>query len=83
MSLSLFSFFGVFLRRFSTGEKIHCFHCDEKMRKENALLAAFNGNAEPVCCHGCLAILQVIVRNGMTTQYLHIKSLQKAEESSQ
>jgi hypothetical protein len=83
MSLRFSSFFDVILGRFSAHEKIHCFHCDEKMRKEHALLAVFNGNPEPVCCHGCLAVLQTIERNGMTKQYLHNKTLQKIEELSQ
>ncbi|MFZ6748253.1 heavy metal translocating P-type ATPase metal-binding domain-containing protein [Undibacterium sp. Ren11W] len=55
-------------------EKILCFHCNDKMRKKNALMATFNGANYPVCCHGCLAVLKTIERNGLTEQYLHTKA---------
>ena len=51
-------------------ERIPCFHCNEQMRKEKALMATFNGTSYPVCCHGCLAVLKTIERNGLTQQYL-------------
>jgi hypothetical protein len=55
-------------------EKILCFHCNDKMRKKNALMACFNGASHPVCCHGCLAVLNTIVSNGLTEQYLQTKT---------
>ncbi|WP_295751136.1 heavy metal translocating P-type ATPase metal-binding domain-containing protein [Undibacterium sp.] len=55
-------------------EKILCFHCNDKMRKKNALMASFNGASHPVCCHGCLAVLNTIVSNGLTEQYLQAKA---------
>jgi hypothetical protein len=55
-------------------EKILCFHCNDKMRKKNALMASFNGASHPVCCHGCWAVLNTIVSNGLTEQYLQAKT---------
>lgn len=43
----------------------------------------FNGNAQAVCCHGCLAVLQVVERNGMTQQYLQEKSGMKVAVSAE
>ncbi len=36
-------------------------------------MATFNGASYPVCCHGCLAVLKTIERNGLTQQYLQEK----------
>lgn len=55
-------------------EKILCFHCDDKMRKKNALMVVFNGASYPVCCHGCLAVLKTIESSGLTAQYLQGKA---------
>jgi adenosylmethionine-8-amino-7-oxononanoate aminotransferase len=55
-------------------EKILCFHCNDKMRKKNALMVAFNGASHPVCCHGCLAVLKTIESSGLTEQYLQAKA---------
>ena len=74
MALIFSSIFGAIFSSFQASEKIYCFHCDEKMKKHKALFTAFNGNSYPVCCHGCVAVLQVIERNGMTMQYLQAKS---------
>jgi hypothetical protein len=68
---------------FQASEKINCFHCGEKMKKHKALVTIFNGNSYPVCCHGCLAVLQLIERNGMTTQYLQAKSDMNLAELAQ
>lgn len=83
MDLNFSSIFDAISICFQTREKINCFHCDEKMRKENALLVVFNGGSHPVCCHGCLAVLQTIERNGLTMQYLQAKSPGNMTESSQ
>jgi Putative metal-binding domain of cation transport ATPase len=77
------SFLDTIIVSFQAREKIHCFHCDEKMRKDNALIAVFNGASHPVCCHGCVAVLQAIENNGMALQYLHAKSVAKMTESPQ
>ena len=68
---------------FQTSEKINCFHCNERMKKQNALFVNFNGSSQPVCCHGCLVILQFIERSGMTQQYLQAKIDMKVAEAAQ
>ena len=73
MTFISFPFLGGFFSSVQTNEKIHCYHCDEKMKKRESLYATFNGNSYPVCCHGCLVVLQAIERNGMTKQYLQAK----------
>ena len=75
--------FNVIFSSFQVSEKINCFHCDEKMKKHKALFTVFNGNSYPVCCHGCVAVLQVIERNGMTKQYLQAKSDMNVAELAQ
>ena len=83
MALHFSLIFDVISAAFQAREKINCFHCDEKMRKDNALIAVFNGARYPVCCHGCLAVLQTIENNDMTMQYLATKSpLPMADSSS-
>ncbi|MFZ6773607.1 heavy metal translocating P-type ATPase metal-binding domain-containing protein [Undibacterium sp. SXout7W] len=73
---SLYSFFS-FPRK--TGGKIDCYHCSEKMHEHRALTVNFNGITQPVCCHGCLAILKTIEKNGMIAEYLQAKSHTKTE----
>ncbi|QJQ04844.1 hypothetical protein EJG51_002105 [Undibacterium piscinae] len=73
MAFAFPSFFHAVSSFFQAQEKIPCFHCDEKMKKNNALMAVFNGESHPVCCHGCLAVLQTIERNGLVSQYLLTK----------
>lgn len=74
MSFIFPSFISAIFASFQAREKIDCYHCDERMRKDNALFVNFNGCVHPVCCHGCLAVLQTIERNGMTAQYLQVKA---------
>ena len=76
-------FFATVFSNFQKSEKIDCFHCHEKMKKHRALFTMFNGNLYPVCCHGCLAVLQVIERNGMTQQYMEAKNEMKVAEAAQ
>lgn len=83
MVFAFSSFFDAILAGFQRREKILCFHCEESMRKDNALMAVFNGASHPVCCHGCLAVLQTIERNGLIQQYLaaRAKPLEPASSS--
>lgn len=83
MALISSTIFDAIFSSFQASEKIHCFHCDEKMKKHKALLTVFNGNSTPVCCHGCVAVLQLIERNGMTMQYLHAKTEMNVLELAQ
>jgi 3-methyladenine DNA glycosylase Mpg len=55
---------------FHRSERCPCYHCGEGMRKEKAIMANFQGNSYPVCCHGCLAVLNVIEENGLAEAYL-------------
>lgn len=82
MAFALSSLLGVIYPARNAGEKIDCYHCGEKMRKLRALTVKFNGALYPVCCHGCLAILKTVERNGLTAQYLQAK-LDERESASQ
>lgn len=57
------------------GESCTCFHCGESMRVKNALTVQLKGEAQPVCCHGCQAVVQTILREGLLDQYLTAKDV--------
>ncbi|MDE2429466.1 MAG: heavy metal translocating P-type ATPase metal-binding domain-containing protein [Burkholderiales bacterium] len=82
MAFVLSSLFHVFSSVGLKAEKIDCYHCGEKMRKTNALTVKFNGCLQPVCCHGCSAVLRTIEKNGLIQDYLEAKSLQVENKSS-
>ena len=73
MQLALSQFYGNHLSRFFKREKCLCFHCGERMRKEGALIAVFQHQSQPVCCHGCLAVLNAIEMNGLVDEDLRSK----------
>lgn len=56
------------------GETCQCYHCGETMRVKNALHIDVLGQAQPMCCHGCYAVVQTIVRDGLLDQYLAAKN---------
>ncbi|MBC3892566.1 heavy metal translocating P-type ATPase metal-binding domain-containing protein [Undibacterium sp. LX40W] len=56
------------------GERCQCFHCGEQMRVKNALSLCVRDVSQPMCCHGCLAILQTIIQNDLLDEYLANKS---------
>ena len=62
-----------------SGVKISCYHCGEKMNEYRALTVQFNAEMRPVCCHGCLAILKTIEKNGMMAEYLQEKKHSNTE----
>jgi len=43
------------------------------MRKDRALMATFQQQQYPVCCHGCLAVLHAIEKNHLVEDYLRSK----------
>jgi Cu2+-exporting ATPase len=45
-----------------------CFHCDESLAGSE-LVAHVDGRAEPVCCHGCLAVAELIAGTGLGDYY--------------
>jgi hypothetical protein len=73
MNLALASIRETFSFRRFVGEKCACYHCGESMRKAGAIIASFNGYDYPVCCHGCLAVLNAIQKNGLIDDYLRSK----------
>ncbi|MBC3882285.1 heavy metal translocating P-type ATPase metal-binding domain-containing protein [Undibacterium sp. LX22W] len=44
------------------------------MRVKNALSLCVRDVSQPMCCHGCLAILQTIIQNDLLDEYLANKS---------
>jgi len=73
MQIALSQFYVNHLSRLFKREKCLCFHCGESMRKEGALTAMFQRESRAVCCHGCLAVLNTIEKNGLTEEYLRAK----------
>jgi P-type Cu2+ transporter len=45
-----------------------CFHCNEPLQG-STLTARVDGRAEPVCCHGCLAVAELIADAALTDYY--------------
>ncbi len=45
-----------------------CFHCNEPLQG-STLTARIDERAEPVCCHGCLAVAELIAGTGLTDYY--------------
>ena len=60
------------------GERCNCFHCGEQMRVKNALHITVQGAQQPMCCHGCMAIVQTVIRNGLLEEYLANKVVSTA-----
>ncbi|MBR7747036.1 heavy metal translocating P-type ATPase metal-binding domain-containing protein [Undibacterium sp. BYS107W] len=48
------------------------------MRKDGALMVTFQQTQQPVCCHGCLAVLNTIQSNGLVEQYLQSKQINES-----
>lgn len=46
----------------------HCFHCGEPLLG-STLTARIDDRAEPVCCHGCLAVAELIAGAGLSDYY--------------
>ena len=76
MAITLSHLLALFSSAQNSAEKIDCYHCGEKMRKNKSIYVKFNGKDQPVCCHGCLAILRTVEQNNMISEYLKAKSVQ-------
>lgn len=48
-----------------------CFHCGLPVPDEISLFVDYQGAAQPVCCHGCLAVAQTILDYGLDDYYRH------------
>jgi len=48
-----------------------CFHCGLPVPKGAEYQVEIDGQARPMCCHGCQAVAQAIVDGGLTTFYRH------------
>ncbi|WP_369123423.1 heavy metal translocating P-type ATPase metal-binding domain-containing protein [Undibacterium fentianense] len=73
MHLSPSQFFHTHIAPLFKRERCLCYHCGESMRVEGALTVNFQHVLRPVCCHGCLAVLNTIQQNGLTEEYLRSK----------
>lgn len=40
----------------------------------NMLTTRFNGMVQPVCCHGCLAVLRTVEQNNLVDEYMKNKT---------
>ena len=45
-----------------------CFHCNEPLQS-STLEARIDDHLEPVCCHGCLAVAELIAGTGLSDYY--------------
>jgi len=48
---------------------LDCFHCGEAVPGNVDLSVTFEGREEPVCCHGCQAVSQMILGSGLDAFY--------------
>ena len=46
-----------------------CFHCGDPMPPGEPITVCIDGEDRPVCCHGCAAVAQMIVGNGLEDFY--------------
>ncbi|MFZ6730444.1 heavy metal translocating P-type ATPase metal-binding domain-containing protein [Undibacterium sp. Ji42W] len=74
MAFAFSSLLETTLFAFKTSEKTNCFHCGERMRKSKALMAHFDSRTQPVCCHGCLAVLHAVEKNNLVAAYMENKA---------
>lgn len=56
-----------------------CFHCGEAMSEISPLTANFQNTPYPVCCHGCLSILNMVEDQGLAQHYLAAKLTTESE----
>jgi Cu2+-exporting ATPase len=49
--------------------KSNCFHCNEPISAGVRIVARVSGNDEPVCCHGCRAVAELIAGSGLQDYY--------------
>ncbi|MFZ6672540.1 heavy metal translocating P-type ATPase metal-binding domain-containing protein [Undibacterium sp. Xuan67W] len=74
MAIAATSFFAGLFPSLRSGEKIACFHCDELMRKQQAVEVKFDSEMQLVCCHGCAAVLKAIEQANLIAQYRHARN---------
>ena len=57
-----------------------CYHCDEVIPKGIHLNVVIHNISQPMCCHGCQSVAELIVSNGLTDYYRYrTTSAQTAE----
>jgi hypothetical protein len=71
MPKQLTSSIKIFFSNWTAGnERITCYHCGEKSKKNVTLYIDFDGAIRPVCCYGCAAILNTVDELGIHEEYL-------------
>lgn len=48
-----------------------CYHCESPIGEGVDIVAQINGQAVPMCCHGCKAVAEAIVAGGLSDFYRH------------
>ena len=48
---------------------MHCFHCHEPVPRGFDLKVSIGGTAQPMCCHGCAAVAELIHERGLAQFY--------------
>ena len=81
MAIAWHIYFERIFSGFKSGKKVACFHCDESMRQQHALMARFDGKFYPVCCHGCVAVLKAVEQNALIAEYWQTK-IQNSDANS-
>jgi Putative metal-binding domain of cation transport ATPase len=59
----------LFQKLISHEERISCYHCGERSKKNLTVYVHFEHQTRPVCCYGCAAILKTIEELGMHDEY--------------
>ncbi len=59
-----------------------CYHCGQPIPDDVELSVAVGGAERPMCCHGCQAVAQAIVANGLADYYRSRDSLPEAPRAA-
>ncbi len=55
--------------------EVACYHCGQPLPPGNVLSVTIQGEARPMCCHGCAAVAQAICAGGLEDFYHHRTAL--------
>lgn len=67
--IQLFNF-----KLFTRPESVTCYHCGERVAVRSVVKMEFDGVERDLCCHGCEAVLMLVLANGLTSDYLTEKA---------
>ncbi|WP_434339723.1 heavy metal translocating P-type ATPase [Motilimonas cestriensis] len=62
-------------------DTLGCFHCGEPVPENSHFSVEFDGDSKPMCCPGCEAVAETIIKSGLSSYYHHrTEPAQKADQ---